>query len=226
MVAIIAILVAIAIPLFSGQLEKARSATCSSNKRSLQSVITADFATGTQSSLEDAFNADYDANIYTCPDKGTYYLSDGVVCCTVHDAPGDGSSMFNAVLSIWNKHNGYQDVSSNLKRTQSLQEAYKDAYGNWPSVTDSEKGLSDKVSSGYVWKSVSTSGGSVVACACTSDDSTQAKGTALIYYQGTYYKCMNKYGYTATEWVTDQGFDASYLGSGTQDASGNTWVAV
>ena len=37
---------------------------------------------------------------------------------------------------------------------------------------------------------------------------------------------MNSSGYTATEWVTDRGFDESYLGSGVKDASGNLWVAL
>lgn len=84
-VAIIAVLVAIAIPVFNSVLENARKATCDANCRSLTAVVKADYMTdGT--SFADAFAKEFATGQYTCPDNGTISCDSatGIVSCNIH----------------------------------------------------------------------------------------------------------------------------------------------
>lgn len=86
-VAIIAVLVAIAIPVFSSQLERAREATCQSNRKALEELVKADYMSdGLMSDYQTIFNEDYDTAIYTCPDGGAFSIDGdtGKVSCSVH----------------------------------------------------------------------------------------------------------------------------------------------
>ncbi len=98
-VAVIAILIIIAIPVFTAQLDKTREATCSANRRSLQSVALTAFMTGkddgtnyadTRAAFDAVFTNDaYGKEHYICPSKGTlsWIVDDeqtGHVLCEKH----------------------------------------------------------------------------------------------------------------------------------------------
>lgn len=91
-VAIIAILIAIAIPVFNSQLEKARKATCDANCRSLTAVVRTDYMTDGTTYI-DAFTKEYATCKYNCPDKGTLTCDSatGTVSCSIH-SPSESSS--------------------------------------------------------------------------------------------------------------------------------------
>lgn len=77
-VAIIAILITVSIPVFTSQLEKTRSATCATNRRSLKGVLTYSYMLEALS-VEDinkiTLNSEngylYDGEAYKCPSGGT-----------------------------------------------------------------------------------------------------------------------------------------------------------
>lgn len=87
-VAIIAVLVAIAIPVFGGALDRARAATCAANRRSLKSELTVEYMLeGSAESVAAVFAADKDS--YICPGGGTisYKINADnsiTVSCSIH----------------------------------------------------------------------------------------------------------------------------------------------
>jgi prepilin-type N-terminal cleavage/methylation domain-containing protein len=91
-VAIIAVLVAIAVPVFSGNLERAKEATCSSNRRSLYGQVVYEHLL-TDRPYSDIF-AEFVGGAGTCPSGGAFSWEDsgetGIVHCDYHDS-GSGS---------------------------------------------------------------------------------------------------------------------------------------
>ncbi len=88
-VVILGILVAIAVPLYNAQTEKAKEATCFANQRIIESAIM-------QWQTEEGNAGKYPDNLDNlaaylqatpvCPDKdGEYNLKDGKVTCSEHD---------------------------------------------------------------------------------------------------------------------------------------------
>lgn len=103
-VAILLVLIAIAVPLFTGALGKAEDATCASNRRSVQSMFYAAYALGDDKDSDSIFNQCIDEmetenNNTTCPTGGTYVRKDDdgqghiVVQCSRHGMDAD--------LSMW-----------------------------------------------------------------------------------------------------------------------------
>ncbi len=95
-VAIIAVLVAIAIPVFSGNLAKAKEAVCISNRRSLYAQVVIEHMLSDKSYSE-AFN-EFVTGTDGCPNGGTFSWEDkgdtGVIHCDYHDGtagPGGGT---------------------------------------------------------------------------------------------------------------------------------------
>jgi len=93
-VAIIVVLVAVSIPIFTGKVEKARAAACLSNKTALYHEIAADLISGdiTYDQIDDALLATYVAKQEAkCPSDGTYSISKDTenetfkVVCSYHD---------------------------------------------------------------------------------------------------------------------------------------------
>jgi prepilin-type N-terminal cleavage/methylation domain-containing protein len=89
-VAIIAILAAIAIPTFTGSLEKARKATCAANRRSLKGLLTTAYMTDGADAVKSTYSDQ--KNKFTCPDGGTisYSLDSSTgtvtVFCSKHES--------------------------------------------------------------------------------------------------------------------------------------------
>jgi prepilin-type N-terminal cleavage/methylation domain-containing protein len=92
-VAIIGILVAVSIPIFTSQLEKARLATCLANRRSLLAEVRVK-ALDSDLDQEAAFNALYPANKadFPCPKGGVFSWKNGKIICSVHDGTGEPSA--------------------------------------------------------------------------------------------------------------------------------------
>lgn len=105
-VAIIAILAAVAIPVFSAQLEKAREATCLANRRSLQSEVIAGYVSGQYASCDAAFAALCDKDNYVCPDGGTFSWDSGgeygAVKCSEHGADENAKTAAE-FISTWSQ---------------------------------------------------------------------------------------------------------------------------
>lgn len=99
-VAIIAILIAIAIPIFSASLERTKSSVCAANRRSLYSVSIYSAVMGEYDSPEEAFQAIYTEdpdNDYVCPSGGSYTWESvtqdtGRILCSYHEDGGQGSA--------------------------------------------------------------------------------------------------------------------------------------
>ena len=90
-VAIIAVLVAVSIPVFTSQLDKARRTTCEANRTTLRHHIIVDYLSGNITSINDAALKKYiDKDETRCPSGGTYTVSgnlaDGTfkIVCSKH----------------------------------------------------------------------------------------------------------------------------------------------
>lgn len=94
-VVILGILVAIAVPLYNTQTEKAKRATCFANQRMIESAAV-QYALDKDKEITEVNDLD-DLNDYfqgnaptTCPSTGeAYSITGGKVTCTVHDPYSD-----------------------------------------------------------------------------------------------------------------------------------------
>ena len=91
-VAIIGVLVAIAIPVFSGMLSRAKEATCKANRRSLYGQVVMEQMLSDKT-FSEVFD-EYVGSAGKCPCEGTFSWEDsgttGIINCSYHD--GSGSS--------------------------------------------------------------------------------------------------------------------------------------
>lgn len=128
-IAIIAVLVAVAIPMVSSELNKAKTVTCAANRRSLKAVVANAFMTGEYDSFQKAFDALYDKSVYTCPDGGTFSWKDdndsGTVICSIHgDGSGSGQSSGGTTpaadgsVTLKDSTGGTHTLSPNAKWTE------------------------------------------------------------------------------------------------------------
>jgi len=125
--AVIAILVAIAIPTFTASLEKARSAACAANRRSLKGLLTTAWMLDGKDGRE-GVEATYQAQggNFTCPDGGkiSYQLmANGqvVVSCSRH-AP-TGASTAEEYLSLLS---GISNIAVSKLSDKNLNKTYAD----------------------------------------------------------------------------------------------------
>lgn len=161
-VAIIAVLAAIALSIFSGAMEKAKKETCAANRRSLKATLTAAYMTGG----EDAVAAEYEKEgaDFTCPSGGklTYTLdtATGVVTvrCSLEKHQGDEGgtdsadaklavtkSGFNSVFSSFDsKYSGKKDITVSSK---DMSNKNSDAYKFYSGLSDEQKAFLDQ----YNW---------------------------------------------------------------------------
>jgi prepilin-type N-terminal cleavage/methylation domain-containing protein len=136
-VAIIAILAAIAIPTFTGSLEKARKATCAANRRSLKGLLTTAYMTDGADAVKSTYSDQ--KNKFTCPDGGTisYSLDSSTgtvtVTCSKHSDEAATESSVYANLSTY--------ISSDSALFSTLK--------GGTSVTSAQ--LSNKTSTAYKW---------------------------------------------------------------------------
>lgn len=150
-VAIVLILVAVAIPVFTGALDDAQEVACAANRRSLKSAYTVAYElnptadpTTLLSRAVSACGTDLDG-VGMCPSGGVYTFSatGGVltVVCSKHGGGIDDSS-WKSVYGIyeeWLKRadNPYQ-LNTNYVSDAQARESYATVASEWASVTDSE----------------------------------------------------------------------------------------
>lgn len=159
-VAIVGVLVAIAIPTFITQLEKAEAATCESNRRSLKSMVTieamfnkdanqAGYLEGLLTTCMDQLGDQTNGNSL-CPKKGTYSIQGNLetggiaVKCSIHGL-GMDEEMYLGVLGFNGSWYNYRDENGNKLYDENGNElmgdpgiriayAIKNGLKEWPSV--------------------------------------------------------------------------------------------
>ncbi|GEM_PF-841465 len=151
-VAIIAILAAIAISVFSSSQEKARAAACLANRRSLYAIATTAYMTGEYDTLKDAFLGEYDAGTsqFVCPSGGTFTWADGGdgvehIVCSVHGASSSGSGSEGSGSESGESGSGGSTPATYGSTNIVLQDNY------WPDQSDFE----------YAYSSVSIPAGGI-----------------------------------------------------------------
>lgn len=105
-VAIVAVLVAVSIPVFSSALKKSKEATCAANRRSLKSEVLAAWLAGDYDSPEAAFDALYSKTDFPCPFGGTFSWSggeSGTVVCDHETGGGSSGGSSSASFSYGGK---------------------------------------------------------------------------------------------------------------------------
>ncbi len=208
-VAIVGVLVAIAIPTFITQLEKAEAATCESNRRSLKSMVT----------IEAMFNKDADQAGYLegllidcmkqlgdqtngnslCPKKGSYSIQGNLetggiaVKCSIHGL-GMDEELYLGILDFDGSWYHQKDENGNdlvdeygnvLKGDSGIRIAYaiKNGLKEWPSVEGI--GKNNKTGTLYIeFKSLEANSSSAFLYAGTNPDPRKNDWTA-------YYICDN-----------------------------------
>jgi prepilin-type N-terminal cleavage/methylation domain-containing protein len=122
-VAIIAIIAAVSIPIFAGQLENARAAACAANRRSLKSLVTQAYLTGGMDEVK--AECGQNSGLFVCPKGGNiaYYVDAATGACTVacsyHDSQNAADKItpdFLKTVSLYK--NGKNQANGNLN-TQS-----------------------------------------------------------------------------------------------------------
>jgi len=177
-VAIIAILTAISIPVFAGQLEKSKLATCEANRRSLKSLVTNAYITGGSEGVKQAC-AD-NPGLFVCPDGGTisYYIDESTgactVSCTYHDTQDAALQVTGQLLSSVTfstkfgagKLNSYKRVDSTAASSAEMKtklltamkqngvDLEKMGVNSWALINDSSSwGVTD-----FIWSTYGLSG--------------------------------------------------------------------
>lgn len=91
-IVIIGILIAIAVPAYNSFVEKARSSTCSANRRTIESAAGLYYAEVGSHTSDIADLDDYLDNVASieCPSDGAYSVSGGVAYCTEHKPAAGG----------------------------------------------------------------------------------------------------------------------------------------
>lgn len=129
-VAIVGVLVAIAIPVFTAQLAKAQEATCIANRRSMYAEVVTT-AMDTEKEAEVFGNIDRLAKGYTCPNGGNWSWDRGTrsIKCSKHGL-GMDDEMFGWIYET------YKDNMAGYVGGEGLREAYATAHGltSWPEV--------------------------------------------------------------------------------------------
>lgn len=137
-VAIIAVLVVIAIPVLTGTLTSARKATCEANRRSLKAELAAAAMSAGETDLSLVFDdpSAYgigDRDSFTCPDGGTWTCdAAGDISCSKHpdEAADDATTTSKTYLASWLSFVG----SSSGKSNDAMRSAFL-ADGKNPSIT-------------------------------------------------------------------------------------------
>lgn len=136
-VAIIAVLVAVGIPIFASQLDRAREAACAANRRSLKAVVVASYLSGAYDSCQQAFDHCYTAAEYPCPSGGVYTWKasgeSGSVVCSVHSGQSGGGSETGGTGKTYGQ--------TGLAVTDSCWPTDADYQNNWDTVTVKAGGI-------------------------------------------------------------------------------------
>ena len=216
-VAIIAVLVTICIPIFSASVEKSQSAVCSANRRSLVGELSSEYILGNASVNADGTVpiSSYQASQYACPKDGeltaVYDAPDGAiyVYCSEHQPYSSLSDVAaqlaalaglrsNAAIARYYANNGdtLPALSNGYPIWDELIDKWTELYGKTPSFQDSIDTL--------YWRpsSVSLSNGQVdyimyasPTAYNASSNHAQWKGY-VCFYDGVYYVSNELHSYS------------------------------
>lgn len=181
-IAIVGVLVAVSIPIFTGQREKAKNAVCTANRRSLLAAYRAEQLSGEEDNSQNeikwietaATECGGEATGFSvtglCPDNGIITFTpytDGsiVISCTEHN-PGDSyaAKIDAALLSGITRElsDGTSQTleqffsTSNSGRIDSESTGAKGAKGSWPTVINAKIGNTSKSQSWALTKNKNT----------------------------------------------------------------------
>lgn len=134
-VAIIAVLVAIAIPVFGAAMEKSRAAVCMANRRSLLGQLTTQRLLTDAQSLEEAAGTAEGAQgvaACVCPSGGRITVNEDEICCSVHAAAASqAGTMLDQFTQI---ADDYKSHGMSYKNNDLLRKYYYNTYHGWPEL--------------------------------------------------------------------------------------------
>lgn len=132
-VAIVAVLVAVAIPVFTASLESAKEGTCLANRRSMYAevVTTAMNSEKTEAQMFAELDAKRGELGYTCPDNGTWTWNESTrtISCSEHPGEADesGIAASKTYLEDWLK---FVEDYAGYKNNSSMRDSFFETGGN------------------------------------------------------------------------------------------------
>ncbi|MEG1988407.1 MAG: prepilin-type N-terminal cleavage/methylation domain-containing protein, partial [Oscillibacter sp.] len=134
-VAIIGVLVAVAIPTFTGSLDRAREATCAANRRSLQAQLAVEQMLTQAKDLEAVSNTEQGKawlNSFVCPSGGSVTVQNNLISCSKHGGTASIEATvqknFSYIVENWEK------LGIKYKNNDRFRAYYKKECGDWPPV--------------------------------------------------------------------------------------------
>ena len=195
-VALIGILAAVAIPVFTGSLDRSREAACAANRRSLKGLLSVTYMTEGRDAVADTYR-DHGAE-YTCPSGGKLSSSmeerTGVmtVSCTVHSSPD--LTMIEIYTDYCSRFND-KDFQAELLQAvgkggtnDMLRKYYYLQYGGWPTF---QAGGTTLYVQPYVDAYGTDASHDVYLFANTNSGYGGNWNAAYFYYGGTWYQTKN-----------------------------------
>lgn len=202
-VAIIAVLVAVSIPIFNTQLKKASLATCEANRRSLKADLSAIYLNNLNA---DDVKTEYDLvkDNYTCPDGGiiSYKLDEatGVITmsCSKHSDTGELIDIESSLKAL-GKATGNKAIADFYKNNDNKLPTLSSDQSFWKKLFGDAKLKNDPETLYWRPSSVTVNGKTEYIMYASAEDypvnesanHSQWKGYAC-YYNGTYYVSNNK----------------------------------
>lgn len=136
-VAIIAILIAIAIPVFSGTLERSRLAACQSNRRGLLAQLKAEEITSGAADAEAVAKTEQGkawVAACRCPSDGTISVKGNQVLCSKHDG-SVSKDMLDTYTDYIHNFKDLTDYEAGYLNNDKMREYYLKQHGTWPTMT-------------------------------------------------------------------------------------------
>ncbi len=143
-VAIIAILIAIAVPAISSALSKAKEATCAANRRSLQTQLVGEQISMDGKTLQDVWNGAGAENQkewrekYICPAGGTITVNKNGIICSKHGSSGANEDNRTQEETVLNNFFAVIDAQTGWKNNDTMRNNLYDskyAESGWPAIT-------------------------------------------------------------------------------------------
>lgn len=232
-VAIVGVLVAIAIPVFTSQLEKAQEATCLANRRSVKGLVVADYLDSHTELTSERFAelvAEVGPNL--CPNGGEYGYEGTVeggggivITCSVHGG-GEGGESTNEekTLTFMETWLAFVDNSGlsgwEAKNNDKLRDAFFKKYGDsLPTLSVENESLivqpyyaSDSSES---WLFAGKTTGNNWSTGYVNDPAT-----------GKWYQCVKANGSPTTTSIKFSSLEDLHNALSTTAANGNHWIEL
>lgn len=200
-IAIIALLIAIAIPQFLGYVEKARATVCLQNRTTILREYQARLASGEDVTLETVLAKYQPAGETLCPAGGTISVSDDTLVCSIHseDQDAGNTKTIDDIIAYMNQYMNKNPSASGERSIRALYSHYgyslpelkksgatwEHLYANMPEYTK------NKISEPLYWRSnvVNLKGTrEYLLFASEENNNKWANWQGYVcYYKGSYY---------------------------------------